>query len=368
MPTRISQAVWHEKYQRWQINVQFEGKRRSFYSSTPGAKGERECNGKADKWLQDKLVNENTRTSKMFEKYLEELKITTSKGNWMPQESHWKAWIEPEFGAKKIGKVNEQDLKNVITAAHKKGRSKKMLTNIRNTMMSFLKYCRANHCTTLRPEEIKIPNDAPESNKKPIQPSDIKKLFASSTSTWRCKPCEDRLVHAYRFVVAVGLRPGELIGLQRINLEGNVIKVRGSINKYNDKTKGKNRRAIRTYKIGKIALGIWKEQQDMLKREGVVSSYAFPDKDGGPLTLVHLEKAWERYRSYNGIEKTTPYEMRHTFVSMNKDMPEALKKLVLGHSEDMDTEGTYGHEMEGDLDRAAKMMDKALAKIIGRKI
>lgn len=139
-------------------------------------------------------------------------------------------------------------------------------------MMSFLKYCRANRCTTLRPEEIKIPNDAPESDKKPIQPSDIKKLFSGSMSTWRNKPCEDRLVHAYRFIVAIGLRPGELIGLQRINIEDRIIKIRGSINKYNEKTKGKNRRAIRTYKIGKIALGIWKEQQAMLKREGLVST------------------------------------------------------------------------------------------------
>lgn len=50
---------------------------------------------------------------------------------------------------------------------------------------------------------------------------------------------------------------------------------------------------------------------------------------------------------------------------MNKDMPEALKKLILGHSENMDMEGTYGHEMEGDLDRAAAMMDEALMKILG---
>ncbi len=47
---------------------------------------------------------------------------------------------------------------------------------------------------------------------------------------------------------------------------------------------------------------------------------------------------------------------------------DALKKLILGHSEDMDTDGTYGHEMEGDMDRAARMMEKALAKIIGVKV
>ena len=91
----------------------------------------------------------------------------------------------------------------------------------------------------------------------------------------------------------------------------------------------------------------------MLKREGIVSTYAFPDENGGPLRLANLERAWERYRLHNEINKTTPYEMRHTFVSMNKDMREALKKLILGHSEDMDTDGIYGHGMEGDMDCAA---------------
>lgn len=365
MPTRINQAKWYEEYKRWQVKEQVDGKRRTFTSSIPGPKGQRECHRKADKWLADQLVGENTPVYRMFEKYLEELKANTSEGNWMPQESHWKNWIEPGFGGKKIGKVTVQDLKDVITAGHKKGLSKKMLSNIRFTMTSFIKYCRGCRCTLLHPEDIRIPNEAPEGEKKPIQPDGIRKLFASSESTWRCKPCEDRMIHAYRFIVAVGLRPGELIGLQRINIEGDHIRIRGAINKYNKKTKGKNKRAIRTYKLGKFAQRIWADQQTMLKREGIVSTYAFPDEDGGPITLVYLEKAWERYRAHNGIDKTTPYEMRHTFVSMNKDMPEALKKLILGHSEDMDTDGVYGHEMEGDMDRAAQMMDDALAKILG---
>lgn len=47
---------------------------------------------------------------------------------------------------------------------------------------------------------------------------------------------------------------------------------------------------------------------------------------------------------------------------------DALKKLILGHSEDTDTDGTYGYEMGGDMDRAARMMENALAKIIGVKV
>ena len=47
-------------------------------------------------------------------------------------------------------------------------------------------------------------------------------------------------------------------------------------------------------------------------------------------------------------------------------MPEGLKKMVIGHSADMDTEGTYGHEMAGDLARAAEYSDAAFKKILAK--
>ena len=35
-----------------------------------------------------------------------------------------------------------------------------------------------------------------------------------------------------------------------------------------------------------------------------------------------------------------PYELRHTYVSVNDEMPTGLKKQVVGHSRSMDTEGS----------------------------
>lgn len=67
------------------------------------------------------------------------------------------------------------------------------------------------------------------------------------------------------------------------------------------------------------------------------------------------------------MKKVTPYELRHTYVSVNKEMPEGLKRLLVGHSEDMDTEGTYGHEMAGDLARAAEYSDAAFREILAKK-
>ena len=61
------------------------------------------------------------------------------------------------------------------------------------------------------------------------------------------------------------------------------------------------------------------------------------------------------------------YELRHTYVSVNKEMPEGLRKMTIGHSQDMDTEGTYGHQMAGDLAKAAAFTEEAFSEIIKAK-
>ncbi len=43
-------------------------------------------------------------------------------------------------------------------------------------------------------------------------------------------------------------------------------------------------------------------------------------------------------------------------------MPDGLKKMVMGHSKSMDTEGVYGHEKRDDRQRAAAYIDETFAK------
>ncbi|WP_300024332.1 hypothetical protein [Oscillibacter sp.] len=47
-------------------------------------------------------------------------------------------------------------------------------------------------------------------------------------------------------------------------------------------------------------------------------------------------------------------------------MPEGLKKMVVGHSKDMDTEGTYGHQLTGDMKKAADYSALAFDKILNK--
>ena len=58
MGARVNTAIWMESSQRWRIDVQKDGVRRSFYSSKPGRNGQREANRKADAWLDDGIEDQ----------------------------------------------------------------------------------------------------------------------------------------------------------------------------------------------------------------------------------------------------------------------------------------------------------------------
>ena len=62
--------------------------------------------------------------------------------------------------------------------------------------------------------------------------------------------------------------------------------------------------------------------------------------------------------------KTTLYELRHTFVSITKSLPEGYLKQLVGHSKDMDTYGVYSHEISSDKDTAAKMIQDIFEGLI----
>ena len=82
MGKRTNTATWSEKYKRWQINVQRDGKRRSFYSSTPGRTGQREANAKADAWLDDGIEGGNIRVSALYKDFIASQKKSTGQSHW----------------------------------------------------------------------------------------------------------------------------------------------------------------------------------------------------------------------------------------------------------------------------------------------
>ena len=362
---RKNEAIWIESRQRWQIKVQIDGVRRIFTDATPGKKGKIAAERKADDWIETRVVGENTRCEVLLDAFYDGKKRTTSKGNCAIIDYHIRLYIKPAIGKKRIGSLTENDLQRVIDMAYGEGLAKKTLLGIRGTLTAFIKYCRKEKATMMFPESLVIPHGAKARGKNIAQPEDIKKLFSCDCTERRGKEHPDRLIHMYRFAVLLGLRPGELIGIQKTDIRGDILHIRGAINKYGDETDGKNENANRRIRIGKLTQKELDAQAGMLRSEGLVSKYVFPQVDGGPVTQRQYRDAWHKFCEHNGISHITPYELRHTFVSVNDDMPDGLKKRVMGHSESMDTEGVYGHEKDGDLKRISDFIDGAFGKIIG---
>lgn len=367
---RKNEARWIEDRGRWQINVQKNGRRKTFTSYTPGKKGKAEAERKAERWIEDPATAENARVGTLLDEYSKYLTSTTSYSHSRQYNGYIEHHIRPVIGMKRINALTEGDLQDVIDLAYTKHKlADKTLKNLRACLTNFLKWCRKHGKTRLHPEDITIPRSAKKSEKTILPPEELRILFSSEKTTWRQKETAEFYIHAYRFAVLTGVRPGELRGIKdRSDVRGTKVTIRRSINMYDEFTDGKNENAHRSFRLSPRALAEVEAQRAMLKRYGIVSPYLFPDRDGDFIKYHKFYDAWIRYCKANDITPISLYEMmRHTYVSVNKEMPDALKKPTVGHSRDMDTEGTYGHQIAGDQEKAAEYVERAFDEILSPK-
>ncbi len=246
MSRRTNSAVWQEAYSRWRVAVQKDGQRRYFYSGTPGRTGQREANRKADAWLEDGIGAKVGRVEDVYKIWLEGLKQTTSASNYEPIESRWRTWVLPIIGKKRVNALTDADLQAIINKAHAAGKSRKTLQSLAGDLRAFCKYCRKSKLSTYLPEDVQIPAGARLKGKKVLQPDDLIKLFTVDTTLYRGKRVPDDFIHAYRFAVLTGLRPGELVGLRWADIKGSTVNVSRAVNVKGQVTRGKNENACRS--------------------------------------------------------------------------------------------------------------------------
>lgn len=374
MSERTNTAKWMEAQRRWQINVQKDGMRRSFYSSTPGRTGQREANRKADAWLKriDGPQARRKRWSEALDEYREycvtlaQEKRNAGKivghtmksrelGNYRQPISNLECWGAP-LAHRYMDTLRDGDIQAVLDLAAARGRSKKTIKNIKTAFDGFFKFCRRRGYTIYRPEEVEIPQQARLKERHILQPEHLEILFGSDQTLWRGKPAFEKQIYAFRFAVLTGLRPGELMALQVEDWDGDTLHVRGSINDSGELTAGKNQNAIRDIHLYPLA-------REQLARQclltGRRSGYMFD------IPSQHAQRQrWYTYCEHNGLPHITPYEMRHTFVSIAQKLPEGMLKPIVGHSKNMDTFGVYGHTVNGYQEDAAARLESIFEELL----
>lgn len=346
MGKRTNTAKWMENQNRWQINVQKDGVRRSFTSSKPGRTGQREANAKADAWLDDGVVSVSKRVRDIWPVFMDDLKARTSVGNWRPINGIGDNWVIPNIGHIKIQSLNDQDLQSVINKANQENKSKKTICNIRAAMISFVKFCRKSKLCTYHPEDIIIPASAPKKEKNILQPPELKVLLQAAKN--------DAEAASYALQVLTGLRPGELLALKKSDLHDDVLYIQRSINEYNQITSGKNDNARRSVYLVSAAKNAW--------------NLIVSQTDGDDIFSNISQKTYRNHlakfcKDHNFPYTVTPYGLRHTFVSLAKMLPAGLVKEQVGHSSNMDTFGVYGHFLSTDKEHLGTALENVFSSI-----
>lgn len=355
MSRRTNSAVWQEAYSRWRVAVQKDGQRKYFYSSTPGRTGQREANRKADAWLEDGIGVKAGRVEDVYKLWLDGLKQTTSAGNWEPIESRWRIWVLPIIGKKRVNALTDADLQTIINKAHAAGKSRKTLQLLAGDLRAFCKFCRKAKLSTYLPEDVRIPAGARLKGKKVLQPDDLVKLFSIDTTLYRGKRVHDDFIHAYRFEVLTGLRPGELLGLRWADIKGSTVNLSRAINVKGIETRGKNENAVRSFVLSDVARAVLEAQRAIT---GHCESVFCLE------TERRYYKRWKVYCVANDLQPVSLYELRHTFVSVVKTLPAGEVKELVGHSEDMDTFSIYSHTLTGEDIATAQAVNAVFMKLL----
>lgn len=373
--SRTNTASWVESQGRWRIRVTRDGVTKAFYCSTPGRRGQAEANRQADEWLLEGCpakVRSSLTVGAAIEQYkkyhagLVAKKLgkpvpdpikTRDLGNMRQPISHLENRSK-EIAGKKLARLTDGDLQQILDKAAAEGLAKKTCSNIRAAFVDFAKWCRRNGLCDYEPRDLKVPGTARAKGKSIMQPEQLKALFASTQTLWKGRAENDPLLYAYRLEVLTGLRPGELMALRWQDWEGDVLHVRGSINDRGEHTSGKNENAIRDIRLFPLAAEQLKLHS--LQNGRPQTGYMFAIS-----SQRQYRNRWYAFCDHNGIQRVKPYELRHTFVSICQRLPEGLVKQLVGHSKSMDTFGVYGHAVDGYSALAAGQLSTVFSDLLG---
>lgn len=358
--TKMTTPKWDG--QRWRIQVQKDGKRYSFSSKTPGAKGRKEVIQKYDKWYYGEASGEKSVLT-VSKQYLEDVKMRKGEHSaaYEQYERYIRLYIVPVCGSKKICKMTLRDWQTLINEAsgRKKDLSEKSLKTLRAIIMSIVKFGYQDYQCELLRGTLYIPQGHFKKEKEILQRDDVRRLL---------EPSELWYHPLFAFLLVTGMRPGEALGLRLSDLENDRVIIRRAVNSRGQITEGKNENARRIVPIDGLAKSIIHKTIRRNEDMNLATDWIFCSPDGSVGNQSTMRNHWLQLKKERGLSGTV-YSLRHTFISMMKNvMPEQMIKDIVGHSVSMDTFGTYGHILNDETHKAAEIISLVFTETSPKEI
>lgn len=352
---------WNKTRKLWVIQCQKNGIKKVFYSSTPGLKGKREVLDKYDSWSEFG-VSASLTVEHCFALYLEDIKARLGKkDSYREAETYGRLYIIPALGGCKINKLTLRDWQRVLNearphSAHVKSLSHKTLSHLRSVIVGLHKFAYNNYyCDDWR-GDLYIPQGHAKGEREILQPEDIRALFA---------PSDFWYYPAFLVMLLCGLRPGEAYAIQKDDVRNGLLTISRAVNNKGEITQGKNKNARRTIPLPPIARDIIQKTIERNEAADFSGPWVFCNGAGGKPIPNTARHQWNDLKAERGLPGT-PYSLRHTFVSIvssQTHLAEGTIRELVGHSESMDTFGHYKHQVEGELETAAEIINLTFERL-----
>jgi integrase len=206
--------------------------------------------------------------------------------------------------------------------------------------------------------------DRPSHGKPVIHPfevSEVSRIFKASHG--------ERYEAAIRLAFSVGLRGGELWGLQWSDLRGNELticrqacEVNGALEIKKPKTSAGIRRILLP---DSVVSALRERRKDAMKEGNAGSEWIFPKLNGTPtLRSMFGGRVWKPLLKSLELEHRGFHHARHTAATMLLNLgsvPLSVVSKTLGHSSPKITLATYSHVMTADLERHRNAFDAIIS-------
>lgn len=356
----MANPKWNKTRNMWVLQAKHNGMRKTFYSSVKGTAGKREVLAKYNDWLDFGGVTDIS-VSKCIELYLKDIESRLGrKTSYIRTESYSRLYIVPTLGKAKMNKLSLREWQAVISNArpHRddvKSLSYKTLCNLREVISGLHRFAYNNYFCDAWRGELYIPQGHKKGEKEILQPNEIKRLFEDS-DIW--------YLSAIQVMLLCGLRPSECLGLQVSDIGEGVLYVRRGVNTRGEITSGKTKNARRVVPMPKLAEVIIRETIERNDKARFNTKWIFCNGSGGMGSQSTMRKQWERLKEEKELSGSL-YSLRHTFVSIvssQTHLAEGTIKDIVGHGE-FDTFGTYKHQVSGEIEQAADVINLTFERL-----
>ncbi|MER5691404.1 site-specific integrase [Streptomyces mirabilis] len=365
-------SIWQRKDGRFEARVyvpQPDGtrKRKTVYGSTWD-----ECDEKRQELVRrDRQgIPTPSRSAKLSEwlpYWLEEyIRPQRKRTTYVKYEMHVRLYLVPLLGSRRLESLTTANVRQMISKVTEQASAATAKEAHRVLRTALTAACRDELISRNVVQLVPAPR---------VEPRELHPWSLDETLTFLEAARTDPLYPAFVLAVALGLRRGEILGLQwrDVDLDRRTLTVRTTLNRggkelYLDTTKNRRARVL-PIPLMCVAPLRWQRLRQAARRDAIGadwhdSDHVFTTRSGRPIEPRNLYRSFLRIAASAGLPQVRLHDTRHGCASLLFAAGVAPRTVmeILGHSQIAVTMNVYTHVSDDNRREAMGHMDRLLKR------